>query len=66
MVKFKKEFKCIDFTFELDTLYKSEWIDGYLLIYKFDNGNVEHVRFNYWDVDKYIEGEYRREDENLE
>lgn len=57
MVKFKKEFNYIGGKFELDTEYRSKWFDGYLLIYMFDEGNEEHVRFNYHDIDRYIEEE---------
>lgn len=57
MVKFKKEFSYIWGKFDLDTEYRSKWFDGYLLIYMFDEGNEEHVRFNHHDIEKYIEGE---------
>lgn len=56
MVKFKKEYSYLRGKFELDTEYRSKWFEGYLLVYPFDEGNEEHVRFNWWDIEKYIEG----------
>lgn len=58
MVKFKKEFTTLRGVYEVGELYRSKWFDGYLLVYMFDEGNEEHVRFNLYDIEKYIEGEY--------